>query len=208
MTVIYITRHTKPDKTKYKKTGNELEKNKLIELSQEGIKKAKEFFKKQEFKTIEQVYTSSYIRTIETAKLLEKPIIIDKRLGERIPGIPDTTITRNEYYYKQIKNENFKFKNGESRKEIETRMYECLTTILRENKKTLIITHGACMTFLLMKFCDIEMTDIENKIRKITFKNKTIFENKFDYLETFKLTFNEKNELINIENIGGIYEII
>ena len=66
MTIIYLTRHTKPDKTKYKKSSNELEQNKTIELSEEGKIKAQKFFKKQEFKTIEKIYTSDYIRAQET----------------------------------------------------------------------------------------------------------------------------------------------
>ena len=50
MTIIYLTRHTKPDKTKYKKTPNELEQNKTIELSEEGKIKAHELFKKKNIK--------------------------------------------------------------------------------------------------------------------------------------------------------------
>ena len=209
MTIIYLTRHTKPDKTKYKKSLNELEQNKTINLSEEGKIKAQEFFKKQEFQTIEKVYTSDYTRAQETGKLLNKPLIIDKRLGERIPGIPDISLTPNEYFYKQIKEKNYKFKNGESRSEIETRMYESLMNIIKNNKdkQTLVITHGTSMTFLLMKFTDIEITDINKKIRKIKYKNKIIFENKFDFLETFKLSFKEK-ELINIESVGNINENI
>ena len=205
MTIIYLTRHTKPDKTKYKKSSNELEQNKTIELSEEGKIKAQEFFKQQEFKNIEKVYTSDYTRSQETGKLLNKPLIIDKRLGERISGIPDSSLTPNEYFYKQIKDKNYKFKNGESRSEIETRMYESLIDIINDNqnKQTLIITHGTSMTFLLMKYCNIEIIDINKKIRQIKYNNKIIFENKFDYLETFKLTFDEY-ELINIENIGNI----
>ena len=38
-------------------------------------------------------------------------------------------------------------------------------------------------------------------------QNKIIFEDKFDYLETFKLTFKEK-KLINIESVGNINENI
>lgn len=209
MTIIYLTRHTKPDKTKYKKSSNELEQNKTIELSEEGKIKAQKFFKKQEFKTIEKIYTSDYIRAQETGKLLNKPITIDKRLGERISGIPDLSLTPNEYFYKQIKDKNYKFRKGESRSEIETRMYDALMDIItkNQNKQTLVITHGTSMTFLLMKFTDIEITDINKKIRKIKYKNKIIFENKFDYLETFKLTFKEK-ELINIESVGNINENI
>ena len=88
-------------------------------------------------------------------------------------------------------------------------MYESLLNIIKNNKdkQTLIITHGTSMTFLLMKFTDIEIIDINKKIRKIKFKNKIVFENIFDYLETLKLTFKEQ-ELINIESVGNINENI
>ena len=33
------------------------------------------------------------------------------------------------------------------------------------------------------------------------FNNKIFFDGKWDYLETFKLTFDENNNLINIKNI-------
>ena len=204
MTIIYLTRHSIPEKIK--DLNNTLKQNKEIKLSEEGKKKAKEFFKKDEFKNIKRVYTSDYTRTKETGKILNE-ITIDNRLGERIPGIPDTSLTPAEYYYKQIQNKKFKFKNGESREEIEKRMNDAIEEIINNNKneEILVVTHGASMTFLLMKFCNIEMTNIEKKIRKIKFKNKIIFENKFDFLETFKLTFDEKNEIVDIVNVGGIY---
>lgn len=210
MTIIYIIRHAKPDKTKYIKSNNELEENKSIKISEYGIKEAKKFFEKKEFQDINKVYCSDYIRSIETGKILNKKVNIDSRLGERISGIPNLTITPNEYFYKQILDENYKFEQGESRKEIQQRMYESLIQIINQNKnkKVLIITHGTSMTFLLMKLCDLQITNIENKIRKITFNNKIIFENKFNFLETFKLIFNEKNELVNIINIGGMNENI
>ena len=104
---IYILRHSIPDKTKYKKTPNELEKNKSIEIKE--IKKAKEFFEKQEYKNIKNIYTSDYKRTIQTGKILNENIKIDKRLGERIAGTPNYEITPQEYFYKQIKDENYKF---------------------------------------------------------------------------------------------------
>ena len=145
------------------------------------------------------------MRAINTAKILDKPQIIDERLRERIGGIPDLSITPNEYFYRQMLDKDYKFKNGESRYEIESRMYNSLTDILESNanKKVLVITHGTSMTFLLMKYCNVELTDINTKNRKITFNNKVIFDNRFDYLETFKLLFNGNN-LINIESIGNI----
>lgn len=204
MTIIYLIRHSKPDKSAF------VHENKLIELSEEGKIKAQEFFKKQEFKNIEKVYTSDYVRALQTGKLLNKPLVIDKRLGERIPGIPDYGMSPNEYFYKQIKDHDFKFENGESRNEIETRMFEALIDIIENNKgkEILVVSHGTSMTFLLMRFCDIKITDIENKIRRIKFNNKIVFENKFDFLETFKLIFDEQNELIEIRSVGDNNENI
>lgn len=210
MTTIYLTRHTKPDKTKYQNVKNELKKNKSIELSIEGISKAKTFFQNKEFDDLNNVYCSDYIRSIETGKIVKKNIIIDKRFGERITGIIDTSLTPNEYFYKQVLDENYKFEKGETKKEIETRMYNALIDVINENKnkKALIITHGTSLTFLLMKLCDLKITNIENKIRRIKYNDKIIFEDKFSFLETFKLTFDEENKLINIENIRGNNENI
>lgn len=205
MTIIYITRHSIPDKTKYNEFGNEVEKSKSIDLSIDGIVKAQVFFKSEEFKNIEKVYTSDYVRAIKTGKMLKKDIIIDKRLGERIAGISDLTMTSAEFFNRQIEDKNFKFKNGESALEIQNRMYDAIKDIVRDNqnKKILVVTHGASLTFLLMKFCNICLTDIYNKKRKIIFNNKIIFEDKFDYLETFKLTFN-KNKLVNLEIVSKL----
>lgn len=201
MKVVYITRHTKPDKTKYIKSDNELEQNKSIELSEQGIKDAKNFFKKKEFNDIQNIYCSDYKRSYETGELSDKNVIIDKRLGERITGTPDYSLTPNEYFYKQVLDENYKFINGESKKEIQNRMYNALIDILNKESKTIIISHGTSMTFLLMKLCNVEITNIENKIRKISFNNKIIFEDKFNFLQTFKLVFNDDNKLIKIESL-------
>jgi len=207
-TIVYLTRHTKPDKARYIKSGNELEQNKSIELSEYGIEKAKEFFDCFEFSDIDNVYCSDYVRSFETGKLLNKNVVIDSRLGERMSGIPDLTISPNEYFYKQVIDENYKFKFGESKKEIIERMYEALIDIIGSNKgkKVLVVSHGTSMTFLLMKLCGLEIINVENKIRRITFNNKVIFEDKFHFLETFKLIFDENNNLIDIISIGGIYE--
>lgn len=209
-TIVYLIRHTKPDKFRYKKSDNELLQNKSIELSEYGIEKAKEFFDCFEFCDVDNVYCSDYVRSYETGKLLNKNVVIDSRLGERISGIPDLSITPNEYFYKQVLDENYKFECGESKKEITERMYESLIDIISSNKgkKSLIVSHGTSMTFLLMKLCDLKITNIKNKIRKITFNNKVIFEDKFHFLEAFKLTFDEDNKLIDIISIGGINEDI
>ena len=161
------------EEEKWKKSENELERNKSIELSEYGIENAKEFFDCIEFSGVDNVYCSDYVRSYKTGKLLNKNVVIDSRLGERISGIPDLSITPNEYFYKQVIDENYKFECGESKKEITERMYEALIDIIGSNigKKVLIVSHGTSMTFLLMKLCDLKITDIKNKIRKITFND-------------------------------------
>lgn len=211
MTIIYLTRHSIPDRTKVNKSGTDIEQNMSMELSDEGIKFARAFFKKDEFSGIKKVYTSSYTRAIETGKVFKDEIVIDNRFDERFAGKPDFVdefLTKNSYYYRQMIDENYKFPDGESRKDIESRMYSALENILNSNdEKVLIISHGAAMTFLLMKFCNIEMTDIENRVRKIIYDDKVIFENNFNYLETFKLTF-DGFKLINVESIGNINDVL
>lgn len=206
MKKIYILRHAKPIKSLINK--DDINQNKNIPLDKKYIKYEKDFINNQEYKNINNVYTSDYVRTIQTGKLINKNITIDERLGERIAGIPNYDMTPEEYFYKQINSETYKFSKGESRKKIENRMHNALVDILEKNDEAIIITHGVALTFLLMKFCDIKITNIENKTRKITFKNKIIFENKINYLETFKLTFNENNELVDIESLGGLNEFI
>ncbi|MBP3920371.1 MAG: histidine phosphatase family protein [Bacilli bacterium] len=199
MKTIYILRHSKPDSKK--------EENKSISLSHEGILLAKRYLNKDIFKNINNVYCSDYRRSYETGYQSNKKIIIDKRLGERIAGIVDNeTLTPLQYFYKQVEDENYSFKNGETRKQIEQRMYNALMDIVNDNDSSIIITHGTSLTFLLMKLCKVQFPNNDKKIRKIIFNEKVIFNNTFNYLETFKLTF-DSNKLINIESIGNYEDI-
>lgn len=193
MTTIYLTRHSIPGSN--------------MKLTDEGKNLASLFFKNSAFGNISCVYTSNFDRAVETGLLLNKGVIIDDRLGERVAGIPDVSISKNLYYYKQMIDENYKFPDGESRLEIQDRMYKALMDIISDNKdcNVLVVSHGAAMTFLLMMFCDVDMVDIDNKVRRVEFNGKVIFENRFDYLETFKLVFDEY-KLVDIESVGNINE--
>jgi len=200
--VIYLIRHSETEKNIKGIDKNNPNENKKIKLTHKGLLDAKKYFKNEIFKNIEKVYCSDYVRSYETGKLLKDEIIIDSRFCERISGKPDFLYTPNYYFYKQIMDENYKFENGESRKEITNRMYEGLMDILNDTqtKEVAIISHGVAMTFLIMKFCELEIVDTENKIRRIKFNDKVIFNDKFNYLETFKLVFNKKNEIVEIKN--------
>ncbi len=73
--------------------------------------------------------------------------------------------------------------------------------ILNDNigKKVIIVTHGTAMMYLLKKWCDLVL-DTNTNLVTYKYNNKDIFNGKWNYLETFKLEFNEK-ELISLENL-------
>ena len=87
--------------------------------------------------------------------------------------------------------------NGESINEVINREENALNYILNnyKNKKILIVGHSTAMAALLSKWCNINYTD------PYTYNNKEFFDGNWNYCETFKLEFDDNNNLINIENI-------
>ena len=79
-------------------------------------------------------------------------------------------------------------------------MYSIITKILDENKnrRIAIVSHATAISYLLKKWCDIEIVD--DKLR-YCFNDKILLDGYFNYCETFKLEFDDNNRIINIENI-------
>jgi len=204
-TVIYLIRHGKTDKTKLLEANNEIMGHKEIDLDESFIPKIEELSKKLELYKIQSVYSSNYIRAKRTASILSdyKEIKVDDRLGERKGGIPTMDITPQEYYKMQFDNPDFKFPEGESVNEIIERMYNALKDILNENRngKAIVVSHGAAITFLLRKWCDIQIIDVSKKIRRFKFKGRVVHEGVVNFIQCFKLTFNENDEVEEIEVI-------
>ena len=80
-------------------------------------------------------------------------------------------------------------------------MYSVIVKILNEypNKRIAIVTHGTAISYLLKKWCDVNIVD--DKLRYI-FKNEIVLEGYFDYCETFKLVFDDNKNLTSIENVN------
>ena len=78
-------------------------------------------------------------------------------------------------------------------------MYSTIMKILDENKnkRIAIVSHATAISYLLKKWCDIQI--IDNKLR-YSFNNNVLLDGNFDYCETFKLEF-DNNNLISIQNI-------
>ena len=67
-------------------------------------------------------------------------------------------------------------------------------------KRIAIFSHGYAITFLLLKWCELESISTE-RILKINFRGKNIFNKRLNSPEVFKLVFDSNNEIKSIENI-------
>ena len=206
MTTIYLIRHSKPMKVNnaFNKDNLQLQ-NEKSSLSIEGEQIAREKLNKNEFNNIDIIFSSNYVRTIQTAKYLSEKnsteITVVSDLSERKFGIDSWEELPDNFERKQFLDENYKLINGESQKEVRDRMYSVIVKILNEypNKRIAIVTHGTAISYLLKKWCDVNIVD--DKLRYI-FKNEIVLEGYFDYCETFKLVFDDNKNLTSIENVN------
>lgn len=202
-TVIYLIRHGKTDKTKLVDGSGELTSHKEVDLDDSFIPKIEEFSEKMNFKDIKNVYSSKYVRARKTAEILsgKSDINIDDRLGERLGGIPNLDITSEEYYKMQFDNPDFCFPEGETVNQIIKRMDEAINDIIEKNRgeESIVVSHGAAITFYLRKWCNIEITNVEKKIRRFEYNGNVIHEGVVNFIQCFKLIFNDNNQVINIE---------
>lgn len=138
-TIVYLIRHSEKLDTKYidKYHSDEfyqITREKRI-LSSEGERKAKILSENEEFDKLDIIYSSNYVRTIQTAKYfaerLNIKININKDFNERKYGNP---LESKEIGIEQYYDENIKNNEGESRKEVTERMYNAFNKIVKENK--------------------------------------------------------------------------
>ena len=203
ITTIYLMRHSIPFK-EHRGTTNTNEtiliENEKSPLSIAGEKLAEEKSSQEEFKNLDIVYSSNYVRAMATAKYFASAnnlkVNIDEVFNERIHGVDSWNNLPQEFELKQFNDENFKVGYGESQKEVQTRMLNGLMKVLNENKgkRIAIISHSTAIAFLLKKWCEVFYD------KEYTFNNKVFFNGKWEHLQSFKLEFKD-DELINIEVI-------
>ena len=205
MTTIYLIRHSKPLKVNntFNKDNLQLQ-NEKQSLSIEGEQIAQDKLDNMELDNIDVLFSSSYVRAIQTAKYLAEKnnleINIVSDLGERKFGINTWDELPENFERKQFLDENYKIGNGESQKEVSNRMYYAIMKILNQNKnkRIAIVSHATAISYLLKKWCDINIVD--NKLR-YSFNNNVLFDGYFNYCESFKLEFDDNKNIVDIENI-------
>lgn len=201
ITTIYLIRHSIPFK-EHRGTINTNEtiliENEKSPLSIAGEKLAEEKSLQKEFKNLDVVYSSNYVRAMSTAKYFayvnNLKVNIDETFNERIHGVDSWNELPQEFELNQFDDENYKVGYGESQKEVQTRMLNGLMKVLNENKgkKIAIISHSTAIAFLLKKWCEVYYD------KEYTFNNNAFFNGKWEYLQTFRLEF-KNNELITIK---------
>ncbi len=204
MTTVYLMRHSEPFG---KHKGIEicdntlLQSNKIAPLSIYGEELANNISRQNEYQNLDVVWSSDYARAMSTAKYFANTnnlkVNISSHLGERKHGIESWNDLPENFEQKQLEDEYFKMENGENQKETRLRMLNELTRIINENKqkRILIVSHATAISFLLKTWCEI------NYNSDYKYKNITFFNGKWEYCTTFKLEFNENNELIDIKCI-------
>ena len=205
MNTVYLIRHSNPMKVNntFNKDNLQLQ-NEKSSLSIEGEQIAKDKLNKKEFDGIDIIFSSNYVRTIQTAKYLSEKnsveINVISDLGERKFGIDSWDELPDNFERKQFLDENCKLNNGENQKEVRDRMYSVIMKILNEyhNKRIAIVSHGTAISYLLKKWCDVDIVD--DKLR-YSFKNEIVLDGYLNYCETFKLVFDDENKLIDIKNV-------
>ena len=206
MKTLYLMRHSKPLNVNNEQNIDSLQiQNEKKSLSIEGEEIAKNRFNNKEFDNIDVVFSSNYVRAIQTAKYLSEKndleINVVSELGERKFGITSWDELPEKFERKQFLEEDYKIGDGESQKEVRDRMYNAIMKILDEsdNKRIAIVSHGTAISYLLKKWCKIE---IVNDALEYSFNGKILLHGYFNYCEAFKLEFDDNNELIDINNIS------
>ena len=204
MTTLYLVRHSEPFKSlRGIEDINEsvLFSNKKSPLSVEGEHLAEKISNNSEFDNLDVVWASDYVRTMATAKYFAYKnglkVNVSDKLGERIHGIESWKELPSDFEIHQFEDENYKLPKGESQKEVRERLSKFIEKLLigNKNKRILIVGHSTATAYLLKNWCEINYAD------SYKYKGNIIFDGNWKYCETFKLEFDENNELISIKNL-------
>ena len=142
------------------------------------------------------------VAVIVVPQLSRSIIELSRLIQNQLPGLLDTLESYNidvSSIEKWVKDFDYKTKNGESLNEVIKRELEALKYILNNYKefncsKVLVVGHSTALASLFSVWCNITQEGY-------FFKDKLFFDGKWNYCETFKLIFDDNDELISIENI-------
>lgn len=179
-------------------------------LSVDGEEKARNLSQCVEFKNIDAVYSSNYVRCLSTAKYIaeenDKVINIDERLGERVIGDIEG-IDWYDFHQMQMKDFDYKRDGGESLNDTKKRMIEAIKNILmfETDNKVAVVTHSTAMTCLLSAWCEVGR-NYHNEVI-LSYNDNTIVDGEWTAPMVYRVEFDGMSvinvELLNIEEKVG-----
>ena len=170
-------------------------------LSVAGEERAKRVAALDEFKNIDVVISSNYVRAMATAKYFANNNDVVLRVvdsfGERKFGVDSWSELPENFEKRQLEEIDLKLPNGESRREVSERMYDSLLKVLDicYQDRILIVSHATAITFLFMKLGTL----VDGNLM---FNNKVIIDKEFVWQapDGFKLTF-DGDKLVDISHL-------
>ena len=204
-TVVYLVRHADTiDENGIRKTDetSQIINEKEI-LSIQGEEASKHLSENKELENIDIIWCSSYVRAKQTAKYIASKnnleLNFDSRLNERKLGnLHEIAIfmkdkNTRDPSQEQLVFQDFKTSDGESAKDTNKRMTECLKQILDnyKEKRIAIVSHGGSIKFLLLNWCKV------NQEVKLEYNKETL---NITSPCLLKLMFDDK-ELIDLKQI-------
>lgn len=208
MTTLYLIRHSIKEKNYGifdNSDSKQIQDEKRI-LSCDGEKQALLLSQNEELQNLDEVWTSNYVRAIQTAKYICKnnniAINISSMFDERHYGTFEENINKEEFWIGQFKDNNLRNQDGESGIEVRNRMEAKITEIIEKNrdKRIAIVCHNACILFYILKYCKLEKAEL-NKRLTIIFNDKILIKDGIMKSPSMmKLVFDE-DKLVNIDYI-------
>lgn len=134
--------------------------------------------------------------------MFDLPVRTDNRLIERKIG--EHSAFTKEMWLCQYRDADCKPEGGESFREVRCRMTEALGEILAQTPDggaVVVVSHAAAICAYLQQFCRIEVTDVEHKLRRITFQGKIVLDGAIRTPSAFVLGF-ENGQILQVEYRG------
>lgn len=201
-TVVYLIRHSETTPRSNLKVISNKDSAHLVNektfLSISGEKKAEKLSKHSELQNIDAVYSSNYVRALETAKYIAYEnntiINVDDRLGERKIGKLGE-MDGNEFHKLQMKDFDFKLSGGESLNQTKKRMVDAMKNILmfESENRVAIVTHSTALICLLSAWCEMGRNYDSEII--LSYGDETIIDGHFTAPMVFKVVFDGMNVL-------------
>ena len=171
--------------------------NERIPLSEKG--KALAVSKRNILSKVDRCFSSPYRRAIETAEFIADHPVIVKELHERTIGD-----AREDFWLKQYEDHDFRNPGGESLNQVKVRMKTAIDSIvgqMEEGETALVVSHATAICAYLLSYCEIEVKDAENKVRKISFHGKEILNGRFQPADGFEILF--ENDIFSDIRVMG-----